>query len=119
MNIPDAVYTAEPLRQMLADLAREEVLVARRTDGVAEADRPQVVIERLQRGEAAGPEYMALQNVLSVLEELEAQGGEPVKPESADVLGPVEEQRGKLNGYRQAAMQLRGALFKGLQGKTR
>lgn len=107
--------TCEQLREKLADRARKSVLQrVRRTDDVEGVDRPQVVIEDLQLGELAGPEFLIIQNVLSLVEHLEGYEHQAVDPD--DPLETVEEQRGRLRACRNTAAWLRDRIDAGLRG---
>lgn len=104
--------TAEQLRDTLRDRAREEFTVYGPPDPTSFTGKPSA--EVLQRGELAGPEFMALQNALALVEFLEGFQDLPLDP--ADPLETVEEQRGKRRGYRDAAAWLRDRLDAGLRG---
>lgn len=101
--------TTEELRQRLRDYAREDVTLTVPTDDGA---GPVKVFLGL-RGEHGGTAIVALQNVLSVIESLQAWGDAPVTVSSSDPVA-LAEQTGEKQALRRSARELRASLARDL-----
>lgn len=97
------------LRQTLRDYAREEV----RQPVLTEDGAPPVQIFHGPRGQHAGKVFMALQNVLHLIENLELEADGPLTVSSSDPVAVAEQQTQKRE-MRRTTQLLRHAIDKGL-----